>query len=460
MEDKLRKEEEERAQSGLHASPDTSLIGQRDQDEQNASGPCGANPADEQACSGPTGVPIQFHRNGDTYEVGRIVVDCSRPDTRWSASILPFCTMPDGTFFFLLGKEMNQKNGEWCGFGGQHENYEHDPVAVAAREWEEELLFCGTPDRLQMQHDLVQNQYHARVVVCLNEGAGDGVPRNHLVTYLKQVPWSPDLPSLFKSRHQHLTDLHQAFYLYESSVEDWLRVEKQLADAEPPFTLPIYGRDCVTWVVNVEDDPVSGEQFLRVVMDNRELRTAINVLYLRCYGYYRNLRDTYTRIPAEIRCLPCIRYRVPGCPSIKDASLGLPYVPSNFLEKTEIAWFSNHQIAKNFEVPLPAFGQASRGGGYMSTGNGRPGRPPTTRELPIRRNFLCTLYSALEILGCLTPRSLAPPGGGVRQVKTGKKLAGRSNRGLADSSTVASAGLVPPEGGVSRSVLSTPDPRS
>lgn len=407
----------------------------------------------------------RFHRNGDTFEIGRIVVDGSRPDTRWSASILPFCTMPDGTYFFLLGKEMNQKNGEWCGFGGRHEDYEHDPVPVAAREWEEELLFCGNPDRLQMQYDLENNQYHARIAVCVNEGAGEEVPRNYLVTYLKQVPWSPDLPALFSQRYQWLFELQQAYYLYESAVKEWMRAEQWQAgtldeDPCPEATkdagngpaeqgeqepgvgaagsstlLPIYGRDCVTWVVNVEDDPVSGERTMHIVTDAFQRYCPFNATYHRCYRYYRNLRDVYTRLPAETRSLPCIRYQVPGCPSIRDAALGLPYVPPSFLEKCEVAWFSNHQLLKLFQgSPLEGRNAFSAPQRYRAPGSQGPSFPPRSKlgkDINIRRNFLCTLYSALEILGCLPPGLLHPAR--VAEAEARKELARASPIAAADS---------------------------
>jgi len=90
---------------------------------------------------------------GSSVEKAATVAGSKRSPTWLAAGVLPYCiqkgTAPTAaSVFFLLGKELNEKDGRryfWSDFGGSREAEDSSPEETAAREFSEETLgmFAG-----------------------------------------------------------------------------------------------------------------------------------------------------------------------------------------------------------------------------------------------------------------------------------------------------------------------------
>ena len=87
----------------------------------------------------PNSLEVELPYGDQLHLVKSLSVPLDAENALWGASVLPFSLLPEDNVYFLLGREQNWKSiggdGHWCGFGGQHDNGEHEVDEVASREW-------------------------------------------------------------------------------------------------------------------------------------------------------------------------------------------------------------------------------------------------------------------------------------------------------------------------------------
>ena len=120
------------------------------------------------------------------------------------AGIVPISTAPNGVVYALLGREKYVKNWssslKWSGFEGGNIGTESASVN-AAREMIEESLGMIFSDKNSLINMLETKNYIAQIAVKTMGGT-----RTH-VTYVKYVPWDPDLPVRFGNAINYLVEL-------------------------------------------------------------------------------------------------------------------------------------------------------------------------------------------------------------------------------------------------------------
>ena len=135
------------------------------------------------------------------------------------ASLFVFSLDPQwGNIYFWLGKERKnprwpQGSETWSDFGGRAMSDDDDAAHVAAREFWEET--CGSlryfeHDELprkgmeDIAESLRREEYLFRVTMWTE--TADGTKRL-FVTFVKQIPWSPEAHDIFHESHQYLQKL-------------------------------------------------------------------------------------------------------------------------------------------------------------------------------------------------------------------------------------------------------------
>ena len=120
------------------------------------------------------------------------------------AGVVPISTAPNGVVYALLGREKYVKNWssslKWSGFEGGNTGSETAAVN-AAREMIEESLGMVFSDKDSLIQMLDTKNYIAQIAVKTMGGS-----RTH-VTYIKYVPWDPDLPVRFGNAINYLVEL-------------------------------------------------------------------------------------------------------------------------------------------------------------------------------------------------------------------------------------------------------------
>ena len=135
------------------------------------------------------------------------------------ASLFVFSIDPIwGNIYFWLGKERKnlrwpQGSETWSDFGGRPTDDQEDPPHIAAREFLEEtcaMLRYFEHDTIPRQgmediaESLRQHKYLFCVTMWTENAHGE---KRMFVTYVKQVPWSPDAHNSFQEAHQYLHKL-------------------------------------------------------------------------------------------------------------------------------------------------------------------------------------------------------------------------------------------------------------
>lgn len=130
--------------------------------------------------------------------------DSPEEDKISGAGVVPITTAPNGTVYVLLGREKFVKNWssslKWSGFEGGNTGAE-SAVENASRELIEESLGMIFSDKESLIKMLETRNYIARIAVKTMNGT-----RTH-VTYLKYIPWDPDLPVRFGNTMNYLVGL-------------------------------------------------------------------------------------------------------------------------------------------------------------------------------------------------------------------------------------------------------------
>lgn len=135
------------------------------------------------------------------------------------ASLFVFSIDPIwGNIYFWLGKERKnlrwpQGSETWSDFGGRPTDETEDPPHIAAREFLEEtcaMLRYFEHDAIPRQgmediaESLRKHEYLFCVTMWTENPHGE---KRMFVTYVKQVPWSPDTYHSFQEAHQYLHKL-------------------------------------------------------------------------------------------------------------------------------------------------------------------------------------------------------------------------------------------------------------
>ena len=340
--------------------------------------------------------------DGDLVKlVSSLPIPTDAPDASWGATVVPYCKCPDGTTYLLLGKEQprgafgtfpGQVVGQWCGFGGQHNNNENNVYKVAAREWAEENCGVVAPNEGVMFERLRQRQWLSRINICVNHGARDDVPRRYYTGYLVEIPWQPDAPRLFKDKTTRLWSLRKLFLEYqEAAAKASVVVGRRgvLAISHPseadvtvtfcrhatarPMPYP-HQHVCTAQCLTAAD--MLGDSYDGVEMDAASVQaTALLArmhhlvrLFLLEEGFVDALRMCYVLQPTpEHPLLESIAGIDHGGSDGGLRLAGIPTVQPQYLEKECIEWFSVPRLWKWLQEPpsdaVHAAGARNSGGG-------------------------------------------------------------------------------------------------
>jgi hypothetical protein len=160
-----------------------------------------------------------------------------------NGSILPFAIAPnpEGDIFFLLGKEeaipgWRFGSNRWADFGGGTDAEDVDMEFTSAREFVEETMavipfdhprrckprfagnFTSMEDLAQslrngsFRHKVIMRQTSTKPSPKKNDGKI--VHNRSTVTYIKQIPWDPNLPRYFDSVRRKLVKLRTTSAAY------------------------------------------------------------------------------------------------------------------------------------------------------------------------------------------------------------------------------------------------------
>lgn len=141
--------------------------------------------------------------------------DAGSPTGRCAgAGVLGFCAphSEGGEVYFLLGKERNcpswrYGSDRWSDFAGSCKDGEA-PEQTAAREFVEETMGVvpsagGVAD---LALALERGEHSLKVVVTIESGEHES---KHHITYVKRVPWCPQMPEVFEATRSALLRLHE-----------------------------------------------------------------------------------------------------------------------------------------------------------------------------------------------------------------------------------------------------------
>lgn len=135
------------------------------------------------------------------------------------ASLFVFSVDPMwGNIYFWLGKERKnlrwpQGSETWSDFGGRPTDENEDPPHIAAREFLEEtcaMLRYFEHDSIPRRgmEDIAASLRNNDYLFCITMWTqGPTGEKRMFVTYVKQVPWSPDAFHAFQEAHQYLHKL-------------------------------------------------------------------------------------------------------------------------------------------------------------------------------------------------------------------------------------------------------------
>lgn len=135
------------------------------------------------------------------------------------ASLFVFSIDPIwGNIYFWLGKERKnlrwpQGSETWSDFGGRPTDDTEDPPHIAAREFLEEtcaMLRYFEHDSIPRQgmEDIAESLRNHQYLFCITMWTENMQGEKRMfVTYVKQVPWSPDAYNSFQEAHQYLHKL-------------------------------------------------------------------------------------------------------------------------------------------------------------------------------------------------------------------------------------------------------------
>tara|TARA_Y100000310_G_scaffold143746_1_gene143048 strand:+ start:347 stop:1225 length:879 start_codon:yes stop_codon:yes gene_type:complete len=140
-----------------------------------------------------------------------------------TAGILPYMIDPQTSeMYVVLGKECTIEGWEagsnkWCSLAGKRE-YGETEFATAAREFYEESMGviptynCRFSTKMHdiefLKHELANDEYWMRLFVQVTKNCSKG-----RVLFIKKVPWTPNLPTLFEEFRQVVEPVRQQLEL-------------------------------------------------------------------------------------------------------------------------------------------------------------------------------------------------------------------------------------------------------
>lgn len=288
----------------------------------------------------------------------------------------------------MLGRESGEcKNFVrkcWCDFGGKMEEGESEEDTAAREFFEESLgLVCtdqclegdgseihseggettalhgyDTVDRLAQA--LRENRFAFRVRMCLNHGANPDVPRRFNVTYVKQIPWNPQLPIDFAIMKDRLGRLHEISSRTNELARSFIRDRDTCTHPIPGCRMNI-GDLSVMSDASEDDDDFSTiyvlglsdieydrerDQCVTTVEYHRSDSDHMGRRVVRAVGEYccflralRELKEYYDSLPRSIRYHPCVYV----------AENGIVSVRPEFLEKDCLQYWSQERLREVLE---------------------------------------------------------------------------------------------------------------
>lgn len=135
------------------------------------------------------------------------------------AGVLPFTISPNGTLFFLLGREQYVQGWRgsetWSAFEGGTKPYDANVYDTAAREYIEESLgilheTCTRDTISDIRRDIENGDYALRVTLCIKNSESDVSSKNHMrfhSTFVRLFEWDDGIIERFKIARDALTQL-------------------------------------------------------------------------------------------------------------------------------------------------------------------------------------------------------------------------------------------------------------
>jgi hypothetical protein len=313
---------------------------------------------------------------------------CTPP---YGAGVLCYAVPPGSNeVFFLLGKESSECRPFirkcWCDFGGKIEEGETEQEA-ASREFFEESMGLVCTEQCddcfdsnlapihsafyidQVTDALSDNGYAFRICMCLNHGASPEIPRRYQITYVKQIPWNPNLPEDFAALRNKLCTLDILCEKAKRAKEILQEIDEEVDTYDTFFRTGqnmIKNRVREVYLVREESackviferDDESAEKTIEMDFAGVNYTT-----YYKFFDSIRELQDYYEFLPSVVK----------DHPALSIGEDGLLFVKQEYLEKESIQYWSAERLRDTL-----------RSGGYYK------------REL-FRSSFIPTMAVVLDI---------------------------------------------------------------
>lgn len=298
-----------------------------------------------------------------------------------AGSILPFAIAPtpEGDMFFLLGKEevipgWKYGSNRWADFGGGVDAEDRDMEETSAREFVEETMavipFNGVNRQLVRGNHAPTNQHHAKSLFTsideLSQSLRDESFRHKIimsqtsarpspkksestpvvhnrstVTYIKQIPWDPNLPRYFDSIRRKMVKLRNTAASYHEQVP--LVTDKRIVPghvskrgilANVQYVRDEHSQHCevLLFIWNSTSRTLRNEQYVVKDMPPRQVREFVDSWQL--------MRQAFYRLPHALRPHPGIKVDfVENTSLITDVAVNRCY-----FEKQSVQWWSLHRL--------------------------------------------------------------------------------------------------------------------
>lgn len=259
------------------------------------------------------------------------------------AGVLPVSVDEHGEFRILLGKEryINHWRGslKWSGFEGGRKMGEAVEW-TAAREFIEESIGVVDIDGVAATVDsvaeyVVNNQYVARIVLCILHGDNNSERRFH-VTYMIQVPYDTEYVSRFNGRRRIVTDLQHRQQQMNRLFE---RVRGLPNEIDDPDILAVVDV-CIEEERSVIIETIDGEGV------TKKDRVAMSPEEAEMYVRWHRARIEFTEECDRVQhvCPHILRVERNACRVIQSVRIN-----EDFIEKQHVQWWSHSQLKQVLE---------------------------------------------------------------------------------------------------------------
>lgn len=162
---------------------------------------------------------VQIPSPGVTAYSTRVDSDVTEEGVLLGAGVLPFTISPDGTLFFLLGREQYVQGWRgsetWSAFEGGTKPHDANVYETAAREYIEESLgilheTCTRDTISDVRRSIENGDYALRVTLCIKNSDSDAPSKHHKrfhSTFVRLFEWDNGIMERFKIARDALTQL-------------------------------------------------------------------------------------------------------------------------------------------------------------------------------------------------------------------------------------------------------------